>query len=250
MSLWGFAAWGCGPITTLVVARPGYILCDKPLLFLEFFANFCSRKARVGPFFIISERRWLMTETNPSSNPSTNPPWMDRVEKMAQDVAAQEGCILYDIEFVGIGKGRTLRVFIDKEVPLGAVDSEEPGGVGIDDCSKVSRALDTLLDENDVIPGETYYLEVSTPGLDRWLRRPWHFEKAVGRKIWVKTTGSFENYGVVDKKLKNAKQIEDVLKSFDGKKLNFKVKDMEVNIPLSAIEKSKIVFELTKGQKK
>lgn len=183
-----------------------------------------------------------MTESNPS--------WMDRVEKMAQEVAAQEGCILYDIEFVGIGKGRTLRLFIDKEVCKGTVEGDEPTGVSIDDCSRVSRALDTLLDEQDVIPGEAYYLEVSTPGLDRWLRRPWHFEKAVGRKIWVKTSGTFENYGVADKKLKNAKQIEDVLRAFDGQKLSFQVKDMEVSIPLSAIEKSKIVFELTKGQKK
>jgi len=93
-------------------------------------------------------------------------------------------------------------------------------------------------------------LEVSTPGLDRWLRRPWHFEKAIGRKIWVKTLAPLEKYGVEDKKLKAAKQVEDVLKGFDGQNLNFKVKDVEVNIPLSAIEKSKIVFEMTKGQKK
>src|SRR5437868_1876988 len=100
-----------------------------------------------------------MTESNPS--------WMEKVEQMAQTVAAQAGCILYDIEFVGIGKGRTLRVYIDKETPS-AENSGESGedgkGAGIDDCSNVSRALDTLLDENDVIPGESYYLEVSTPG--------------------------------------------------------------------------------------
>lgn len=174
-----------------------------------------------------------MTEETPS--------WMETVEQMAQTVSTQNGCILYDLEFIGIGKGRTLRVFIDKDIA---------GGADIHDCSNVSKALDLMLDEKDVIPGETYYLEVSTPGLDRWLRRPWHFEKAIGRKIWVKTLSSLEKYGVDDKKLKNAKQVEDVLKGFDGKNLNFKVNDVEVNIPLTAIEKSKIVFEMTKGLKK
>jgi ribosome maturation factor RimP len=183
-----------------------------------------------------------MTESNPS--------WMEKVEKMAEQVAAGEGCFIYDIEFVGIGKGRTLRVYIDKETAPATTENEEPQGVGIGDCSNVSKALDLLLDENDVIPGETYYLEVSTPGLDRWLRRPWHFEKALGRKIWVKTRGPFEAYGVTDKKLKAAKQIEEVLKSFDGENLFFQVKDVEVKIPLSAIEKSKIVFEMNKGKKK
>jgi ribosome maturation factor RimP len=191
-----------------------------------------------------------MTESNPS--------WMEKVEQMAQAVAADLGCILYDIEFVGIGKGRTLRVFIDKEKKSSqsstVVEGEESTGANVEDCSNVSRALDAALDEKDIIPGETYYLEVSTPGLDRWLRKPWHFEKAVGRKIWVKTRGAFENYGVTDSKLKAAKQIEDVLKGFDGENLVFqvkdKVKDVDVKIPFSAIEKSKIVFQITKGQKK
>jgi ribosome maturation factor RimP len=168
------------------------------------------------------------------------PSWMEKVEQLAGEVSAQQGCVLYDIEFVGIGKGRTLRVYIDKD----------PEGSSIEDCSNVSKALDLVLDEQDVIPGEAYYLEVSTPGLDRWLKRAWHFEKAIGRKIWVKTLASFEKYGVEDKKLKAAKQIEDVLAAVEGQTLVFKVKEGEVRLPISAIEKSKIVFEMTKGQKK
>lgn len=183
-----------------------------------------------------------MTESNPS--------WMETVEKMAREVSLKEGCFLYDIEFVGVGKGRTLRLYIDKEVVAGNVASEEGQGVSIDDCANVSKALNALLDEQDVIPGESYNLEVSSPGLDRVLRKPWHFEKAVGKKIWVKTGKPFEAYGITDKKLKAAKQIDEVLKAFDGETLQFQVKDVEVKIPLSAVEKSKVLFVITKGQKK
>jgi ribosome maturation factor RimP len=184
-----------------------------------------------------------MTEANPS--------WMEKVEKMAEEAASREGCFLYDIDFVGAGsKGRTLRLYIDKETPQAAPDSEEGQGVSITDCSNVSKALNLLLDVEDIIPGESYNLEVSSPGLERVLRKAWHFEKAVGKKIWVKTSKSFESFGVTDKKLKGMKQIDEVLKAFDGETLNFQVKDMEVKIPLSAVEKSKVLFVLTKGQKK
>jgi ribosome maturation factor RimP len=184
----------------------------------------------------------IMTDANPS--------WMEKVEKMAEEVTSREACFLYDIEFVGAGKGRTLRLYIDKDTPQAAVDSEEGQGVSITDCSNVSKALNLLLDVEDVIPGEAYNLEVSSPGLERVLRKAWHFKKVVGKRIWVKTSKSFEAFGVTDKKLKAAKQIDEVLKAFDGEILSFQVKDVEVKIPLSAVEKSKVLFVLTKGQKK
>jgi len=169
------------------------------------------------------------------------PSWMEKVEDLAQEVTSREGCILYDVEFVGVGKGRTLRLYIDRDTPE---------GVGIDDCSNVSRALNSLLDEADAVPGESYTLEVSTPGIERPLRKAWHFEKAVGKKIWVKTNRAFESFGVEDKKWKSAKQIEDVLTAFDGENLSFHVKGVDLKVPLSAVERSKMVFEITKGQKK
>lgn len=184
-----------------------------------------------------------MTESKPS--------WMEKVEKMALDVTSREGCILYDIEFVGVGKGRTLRVYIDRDASSTPAESGEPqGGVTIDDCSNVSKALNQLLDEDDVIPGDSYNLEVSTPGVERPLRKAWHFEKAVGKKIWVKTSKAFESFGVEEKKWRAAKQIEDVLTAFDGETLSFHVKEGDLKVPLSAIERSKVVFVLTKGQKK
>lgn len=171
---------------------------------------------------------------------SETPSWMETVEKMANEVAAQEGCLLYDLEFVGVGKGRTLRIFIDKE----------DGNVSIDDCSNVSKGLNSLLDVEDVIPGDSYNLEVSTPGVDRHLSKPWHFKKAVGKKVYIKTSRSLESVGVTDKKWKSAKTVEQVLDSADDSGLRFVVDDVELKIPYSLIDKAKVVFEFTKGQKK
>ncbi|MNL26605.1 Ribosome maturation factor RimP [compost metagenome] len=171
---------------------------------------------------------------------SEKPSWMDKVESKAQEVAAQEGCVLYDIEFVGIGKGRTLRLFIDKE----------DGSVSIDDCSNVSKGINAYLDESDIIPGEAYNLEVSTPGLDRHLTKPWHFQKVVGKKVYIKTSKALESMGVTDKKWKAAKTVEEVLDSADDSGVRFVVKDVEIKIPYALIDKAKLVFEINKGQKK
>lgn len=168
--------------------------------------------------------------------------WMSKVEEVANKVATQEGCFVYDIEFVGVGnKGRTLRLFIDKEVE---------GEISIDDCSNVSKGLSAYLDENDVIPGEAYNLEVSTPGLDRVLKKPWHFKKAVGKKIYVKTTKALESLGITDKKWKASKTVEQVLSGADDKGLQFNVDNVEINIPYDMVDKAKVVFEFTKGTKK
>lgn len=167
--------------------------------------------------------------------------WMSKLEEIARDVAAQESCLLYDIEFVGIGKGRTLRLFIDKE----------DGSVGLDECTQVSRRLNEILDaQEDLVPGDAYSLEVSTPGLERSLRQPWHFEKAVGKKVYIKTSKSLESAGVEDKKWKAAKTVEEVLESADANGIRFVIKDVEIKIPYSMIDKAKVVFEMTKGQKK
>ncbi len=171
---------------------------------------------------------------------SETPSWMEKVVTMANEVAAREGCLIYDVEFVGVGKGRTLRVFIDKE----------DGSISIDDCSNVSKGLNLLLDADDVIPGGAYNLEVSTPGLERHLKVPWHFKKAVGKKVYIKTSKALESVGVTDKKWKSAKTVEQVLESADDSGVRFVVDDVEIQIPYALIDKAKVVFDFTKGQKK
>jgi ribosome maturation factor RimP len=102
---------------------------------------------------------------------------LEKVRQIAAPLAAQEGLELVDVEFGGGGGHQTLRLYIDKA-----------GGVSLDDCSSVSRAVSAALDVEDPLDG-AYDLEVSSPGLDRPLRTPEHFEKFKGSKVRVKTFG-------------------------------------------------------------
>ena len=102
------------------------------------------------------------------------------LEKIAAPVCEDNGVFIYDTEYVKEGGQYYLRLFIDKE-----------GGVGIDDCEKVSMALNDLLDTELDFIKDAYMFEVSSPGLDRRLRKDWHFEKAVGQNIDIKTFAPF-----------------------------------------------------------
>ena len=97
----------------------------------------------------------------------------ERVRLLAEPVVAAQGCELWDVEYVREGGGWFLRVYIDKD-----------GGVDISDCEAVSRALDPMLDEADPI-SQAYFLEVSSPGIERELSRPEHFEAMKGRDVSV-----------------------------------------------------------------
>ena len=165
--------------------------------------------------------------------------WLEKVEKIAQEVAGREGCILYDLEHTGSGKSRILRVYIDKE-----------GGVGIDDCSNVSKGMNLMLDVEDVVPGDMYNLEVSTPGLDRNLKKKWHFEKAIGKKVYVKLAKSLGTMGVEDKGMIAMKQFEEVVTAVEDDFVHFKIRTIPVKVPLAQIEKAKMVFELKTNSKK
>ncbi|MBS5138905.1 MAG: ribosome maturation factor RimP [Clostridium sp.] len=84
------------------------------------------------------------------------------------------GLQLWDVRFEKEGASWYLRLFIDKE-----------GGVTIDDCENLSRTFDKILDEADPI-SQSYYFEVSSPGIGRDLVRPWHFERYLGQDVEVK----------------------------------------------------------------
>ena len=99
---------------------------------------------------------------------------VNTVRSLAEPVAAQCGCEVWDVEYVREAGAWYLRVYIDK-----------PGGVGIDDCEAVSRALDPVLDEADPVPG-SYVFEVSSAGAERELKRPGDFERFIGEQVEVK----------------------------------------------------------------
>src|SRR5258708_1619519 len=101
---------------------------------------------------------------------------IDRVREIADRVAASSGLEVVEVELRGGGKSRMLRVFIDK-----------PGGVTHEDCANLSREVGTILDVEDVIPGNSYLLEVSSPGLDRKLSRPADFQRFTGSRVKLTT---------------------------------------------------------------
>jgi ribosome maturation factor RimP len=168
---------------------------------------------------------------------------LSKVEALAQDVLAREGCVLYDVEFTSHAGQRVLRVYIDK--------ADAP--VGVDDCANVSRGLNLLLDVEDLVPGGRYSLEVSSPGLERALKKPQHFDKVVGQKIWLKIDRPLAEYGVTDTSIGTAKQAQVDLLAVDPQRgIRIQVSSphatSEVELPWSAVEKAKTIFEPQKNQ--
>ena len=102
------------------------------------------------------------------------------LEKLAAPICEENGVYIYDTEYVKEGGQYYLRLYIDKE-----------GAVSVDDCEKVSVALNDLLDTEMDFIKDAYVFEVSSPGLDRRLKRDWHFEKAIGKNIDIKTFAPF-----------------------------------------------------------
>ena len=98
----------------------------------------------------------------------------EKVAQFARPVVEENGCTLWDVEYVREGSERFLRLYIDKV-----------GGVDITDCEKISRAVDPILDEEDPIP-ESYHFEVCSAGLERALKRPGDFEAFLGSPVMVK----------------------------------------------------------------
>jgi len=96
------------------------------------------------------------------------------VAEILRPTVENEGCELWDVEYVKEGSRQILRITIDSE-----------NGIDINDCERVHRAIDPILDEADPIPVQ-YYLEVSSPGLERELRTAEHIAKCIGQKVTVK----------------------------------------------------------------
>ena len=148
-----------------------------------------------------------------------------RAMELLEPLVAGEGLELLELEYLREREGWVLRLFIDK-----------PGGrVGLEECSQVSRAVDTVLDVEDFIPHE-YNLEVSSPGVNRPLKKPAHFERVKGEKVKVKTFGPIG---------------EPPRKNFTGKLVDVTGEDVAVDvegggvfrIPFKDIAKANLEFE-------
>ena len=150
----------------------------------------------------------------------------DRARALAEPLMLGEGLELIDLEFVKEpGAGWVLRLFIDK-----------PGGkVGVDECTAASNAINPALDVEDFIPQE-YSLEVSSPGVNRPLKKKAHYQQVVGQKVRLKTFGP-----VGDPPRKN---FVGVLKAVDDEAVKVEVEGAgALSIQLKDIAKANLEFE-------
>lgn len=104
------------------------------------------------------------------------------VREISERVGQSEGIEIVDVQLLGGGRSRMLRIFIDK-----------PGGITHADCELISQQVGTILDVEDVIPGGSYTLEVSSPGLERKLTQPRDFQRFQGRKAKIVLREPVEN---------------------------------------------------------
>ncbi len=147
---------------------------------------------------------------------------VEKVQEIAGRVATGEGLEVVDVQLLGGGGTRVLRIFIDK-----------PQGVTHADCEFMSQNVGTILDVEDVIPGGRYTLEVSSPGVERKLTRPQEFERFLGHKIKVVLrqpvegqkhwAGTLKNYseGVVTLEAAAGNTIEFALDQVERANLKF-----------------------------
>ena len=152
-----------------------------------------------------------------------------RIREAAERVARSEGMEVFDLEWK-IGKQRFLRVYLDR---LPGPDNPEGLGVSHDDCQRVSEQLGVILDVEDLVPGPSYILEVSSPGLDRKLIKPADYARFVGRraKVWL------------NEPVEKQKFLEARLAGYENGQVKLTVRDREITVPYSAIQKANLVVE-------
>lgn len=142
------------------------------------------------------------------------------VEEMVKPFLDENGFELVDIEYVKEGSNWFLRVYVDKE-----------GGIDIDDCGRVSEYLSGKLDENDPIP-VAYFLEVSSPGAERPLKKPEDYRKAVGKHVFVTTY----------EPLNGKKEFEGLLEGFDGEVLTINLGKKTVSVPAEKLASARLAI--------
>jgi len=146
-----------------------------------------------------------------------------QIQTIAERVAASEGLEIVEVQVLGGGASRVVRIYIDK-----------PAGVSHADCELVSQQVGTILDIEDVIPGGHYTLEVSSPGVERKLSKPQEFERFVGQKVKVVLRQPVDNQRTWVGALKEFAEGVITLEPAPGKSVCF---------PLEQVEKANLKFE-------
>jgi ribosome maturation factor RimP len=143
---------------------------------------------------------------------------VSRIWEVATQIADGEGMEVVDVELRSEGsrRGRVLRLYLDKH-----------GGLNIDELGRVSRQLSELLDTQDIVEG-SYTLEVSSPGINRPLKKPEHFQRFIGKRVRVRTGDMIEG----------RRSFLGILNEVTGEKIKIEVEGKQYEIPFPMIEKS------------
>jgi len=162
-----------------------------------------------------------------------------KIAEIAERVAAPEGIEVVDVELLGAGRGRLLRIYIDRpQAASGNGAPEGPQGVSHGDCEFISQQVGTILDIEDVIPGDSYTLEVSSPGLERKLSKAKDFERFVGQKAKIVLREPVENQRRWEGRLAGISEgvvaLEVALEPAAGRVIHF---------PLDKVQKANLKFD-------
>jgi len=168
---------------------------------------------------------------------------VERVREIADRIAASRGLEVVEVEFLGGGKARMLRVFLDK--PAAGVDPL--AGVTHEDCANFSREFGTILDVEDVMPG-SYTLEVSSPGLDRRLIKPSDFSRFAGSRLKLTTRQPVENNRHFEGRLESFKDgrltLDLSVASHKSRKKMGESAGQKIEIEFANVEKANLVPEI------
>ena len=144
----------------------------------------------------------------------------EKVEQLVKDPIEKLGYSLYDVEYVKEGPEYYLRIYIDKE-----------SGIDLNDCEKVSNEINEILDKADYIK-EQYYLEVSSPGIERKLRKDKHLEQNISKNVEIKLFKKDNN---------GKKEYIGKLKAFNQEEIIIET-DKEITIERKNIAQIKTVY--------
>lgn len=146
---------------------------------------------------------------------------IDNLKKLVEPIIKELYYELYYLEFVKENNDNYLRIYIDSE-----------NGIGLEDCEKVSRAVSDMLDEKDPIES-SYYLEVSSPGLERQLYNDKHIEDNIGKTVCVRLNSLFNG----------SRKFQGKLKDINEENLTLDINTEDFQIPREKIKRINLVYE-------
>lgn len=160
-----------------------------------------------------------------------------RVLPIVEPAVIAEGCSVWDVDYVKEGADRILRI---------TIDTDREGGIGIDDCERVHRAVDPILDEADPIDC-SYYLQISSPGVERDITLPRHVTACVGEKVEARLFAPVDNRKTVIGILEGFLPDSDGNSCREGKSapapIVIDTGDGKITLPYDSISRMKVLFD-------